>query len=135
MMVEVITVRQRAVVVKEHGVLLAFLDIAEISVMDGLTYFHLAGSTSIGFANTAREVDGIPLDHLEVGGADKGIGSEHDVKVRVARNGQPFIGLVTVVMPEIAQIDVVAADDVERWNISFLKGFVTGGEDQGIDTP
>ncbi len=40
-----------------------------------------------------------------------------------------------MVMPEVTQANVVAADDVERGDISFLKGFVTGGEDQGIDTP
>ena len=80
-------------------------------------------------------MNGISFNHLEVRGSDKGIGAEHDVEVRVARNRQPFIGLVAMVMPEVTQANVVAADNVERGDISFLKGFVTGGEDQGIDTP
>ncbi len=78
-------------------------------------------------------MDGITLDHFEVRGSDKGIRPEHDVKVRVAWDGQAFIGLVAMVMPKIAQINVVAADDVERGDVSFLKSFVTGGQDQGID--
>ncbi len=78
-------------------------------------------------------MDSITLDHLEIRSPDKSIGPEHNVEVRVAWDGQAFVGLVAMVMPKIAQINAVAADYVERGDVSFLKSFVAGGQDQGID--
>ena len=67
MMIEVIAVRGRAIVVKEHRPLLASLDIPEVAIVHVLTNLHASRVPLSGGLDAARHVNGVTLDHFEIG--------------------------------------------------------------------
>src|SRR5690606_15892626 len=121
--------------VEKDRTLLALLDILKILVMHLLTNFHPRCASANRFANTARKMDGVTLNHLEIGSTNQRVRAEHDIKVWIAGDRQPFVGLVAMVVPEVTEIQPIAADQFERRYVALLECLVACCQNQGINAP
>ena len=72
--------------IQEYRVLLAPLNVLEVSIVNCLANLHARCIPLYSFLDAPYRVNGVALSHLEVGRTDQRIWTKHDVEVREPGN-------------------------------------------------
>ena len=73
---------------------------------------------------------GLGVDHAKPGGGANTVGAKHHKEIREAGDGRTLEGLIAVLFPEVAEVDIAFPDHVKGGHAAFLEDFKAGGTNQ-----